>query len=357
MEQLIAQNVFDAIGVFDNSFVQSRALFLNYFQRVPSLTYVMDVEGRKALEVFKGKYAALIKSVYEHGYYTRRKEKEKIFIESVVVLRNACVLEFSKDYVDVLHDISDKDFVKEMIDFITQFKRRERRKPLEINLVMRQSGSLALKGMEIKRTGLNVDLFYEDDFKEVDEVIRKRLNRKNDKGIVLLHGLPGTGKTTYLRYLIGRIKKRVLFLSNNLAGNIIDPEFVELLVNNPNSVVIIEDAESIMMDRRSNAYSPVSNLLNISDGLLADFLNIQLICTFNSALGLVDPALMRKGRLIARYEFGKLSIDKAQRLSDHLGFDRRITKPMTLAEISNPNDKDETKIEVIGFRRHNEIMN
>jgi ATP-dependent 26S proteasome regulatory subunit len=185
----------------------------------------------------------------------------------------------------------------------------------------------------------------------VDEVIRKRLNRKNDKGIVLLHGLPGTGKTTYLRYLIGKIKKRVLFLSNNLAGNIIDPEFVDLLVDNPNSIVIIEDAENIMMDRRNNAYSPVSNLLNISDGLLADFLNIQLICTFNSPLAMVDPALMRKGRLIARYEFGKLSIDKAQRLSDHLGFEKQITKAMTLAEISNPHEKEEPRTEVIGFAK------
>jgi hypothetical protein len=44
---------------------------------------------------------------------------------------------------------------------------------------------------------------------------------------------------------------------------------------------------------------------------------------------MVDSALMRKGRLIAKYEFGKLSIDKAQQLSNHLGFDKVITTPMT----------------------------
>jgi hypothetical protein len=68
---------------------------------------------------------------------------------------------------------------------------------------------------------------------------------------------------------------------------------------------------------------------------------------------MVDSALMRKGRLIAKYEFGKLGVEKAQRLSSHLGFDRVITKPMTVAEISNQHEKEfETKaIEVIGFRR------
>src|ERR1043165_6432280 len=167
--------------------------------------------------------------------------------------------------------------------------------------------------MEVKRTKLNLDLFYEDDFRPIDELIRRRLNQKNDKGIVLLHGLPGTGKTTYLRYLIGRLKKKVLFLSPSVAYNIMNADFMDLLIDNPNSILIIEDAENVIMDRRVSNDSSVSNLLNVSDGLLADFLRVQLICTFNHPLSMIDNALMRKGRLIAKYEFGKLRLAKAQR--------------------------------------------
>ena len=132
-----------------------------------------------------------------------------------------------------------------------------------------------------------------------------------------------------------------------------NPELIELLIDNPNTVLIIEDAENIIKDRTYNDSSSVSNLLNISDGLLADFLNVQLICTFNSSLTMVDSALMRKGRLIAKYEFGKLSVRKAQRLSDRLGFRNLITRPMTIAEITNPDEKEyKTKRnEIIGFRR------
>jgi hypothetical protein len=113
------------------------------------------------------------------------------------------------------------------------------------------------------------------------------------------------------------------------------------------------------MDRKHNSTSSVSNLLNISDGLLSDFLNVQLVCTFNSSLSVVDNALMRKGRLIARYEFGKLGIAKAKRLSEHFGFETRITRPMTIAEIANQNEKEEAadKMEVIGFRRQYAGMN
>jgi hypothetical protein len=105
------------------------------------------------------------------------------------------------------------------------------------------------------------------------------------------------------------------------------------------------------MDRRTNRSASVSNLLNISDGLLADFLNVQLICTFNNALTMIDSALMRKGRLIATYEFGKLCVGKAQRLSNHFGNNAIITKPMTIAEVANQHEKQHTvnRVEVLGF--------
>ena len=98
-------------------------------------------------------------------------------------------------------------------------------------------------------------------------------------------------------------------------------------------------AENIIMDRKLNAGSSVLNLLNLSDGLLADCLNIQLICTFNSPLTMVDSALLRKGRLIAKYEFGKLSVARSQKLSDHLGFKTIINRPMTIADISGQLEK------------------
>ena len=150
-----------------------------------------------------------------------------------------------------------------------------------------------------------------------------------------------------------------MFVSPSLAGDITNPDFIQLLVSNPNSVLIIEDAENVIMDRKLNNNAAVSNLLNISDGLLADFLNVQLICTFNSTVAMVDTALMRKGRLIAKYEFGKLGIEKANRLSKHLGFEKEINEPMTLAEIAHPHEKEtyQDKTVVVGFRRQHEMMN
>ena len=352
MDKIIDQRIISANSIFDKYYIDSKALYMYCFTGVPCIDFIDDIEGEKAFNAFREKYNPFIQSVHTYRKF-RRKQRRVNFDDTVVVLKDHCVMEFSNGYCEILHDGRNGSFFTEVISLLQSFKEKQRRKPLEINLIVKTNGYLELKAMEIKRTKLDLGLFYEDDFKAVDENIRSRLDKKDDKGIVLLHGLPGSGKTTYLRYLIGKLKKKVLFLSPNIAGSLTDPDFIDLLIDNPNSVVIIEDAENVIQDRRTNPQSSVSNLLNISDGLLADFLNVQLICTFNNSVTMIDSALMRKGRLIARYEFGKLSITKAQQLSNHLGFETLIKQPMTIAEIANPHEQvnQPQQVQVIGFRR------
>lgn len=352
MNNLYTQKTINANNVFDGNFLDAKILFLHCFNQLPSIHFINNVDGEKAFSEFKEKFSAQISHIHQYRWY-KRKKKQYQFDKTVIVLNNNCLVEFDDDYCEILHDGKNETFLQAVTELADLFKERQRRQPLEINLIVQNRNSLELKAMEIKRNKLNLDLFYEDDFKITDELIRKRLNQKKDKGIVLLHGLPGTGKTTYLRYLVGKIKKRVLFLSPTVAGNLMNPDFIELLIDNPDTVLIIEDAENIIMDRKLSSGSSVSNLLNISDGLLADFLNVQLICTFNSSLTMIDSALLRKGRLIAKYEFRKLNSVKAQRLSNHMGFDKVIDKPMTIAEIANPGDMEvvQERVEVLGFRR------
>lgn len=357
MNNLHTQKVIDANQVFDNSFIEARSLYLYHFEQLPNLHHVGYIDGEKAYKAFCEKFKAQVAHTYTYRWY-KHKKKAFQFDRTIAVLNNKCIVAFDDDYCEIMHDGRDMDFIHAITALVNRFKERTKKQPLEINLIISNGKELQLKAMEIKKTKLDLDLYYDDAFSATDQIIRKRLNQKNDKGIVLLHGLPGTGKTTYLRYLIGNIKKRVLFLSPSVADNLMNPDFIELMIRNPNTVLVIEDAENIIMDRKYSSGSSVSNLLNISDGLLADFLNVQLICTFNSSLTMIDSALMRKGRLIAKHEFGKLSIEKAQKLSNHLGFGNLIDVPMTIAEIANQNERNFEKPQKnsIGFKRLEEMM-
>ena len=352
------QKIINANGIFDSGFLYGKALYLYWFNKIPSANFINGIDGEKAFHAIHAAFRDMITSVHGYKYFDSAK-KEYVFDETFMILQNGCIMEFDTSYCEIYHDGSQDEFINNCTTLMKRYKEKKRRKPLEINLISRGRNGLELKQLEVKRTKLDLNLFYEDDFKATSELIFKRLSNDKDKGIVLLHGIPGTGKTTYLRHLIGKIKKRILFVSPSIAGDITSPDFIQLLVNNPNSVLIIEDAENVIVDRKLSNNGAVSNLLNVSDGLLADFLNVQIICTFNSPLTLVDSALTRKGRLIARYEFGKLGITKAQKLSDHLGFNNQIIKPMTIAEITNQHETEPEaeKVKVIGFRRPSEWVN
>ncbi|NLR65277.1 AAA family ATPase [Chitinophaga varians] len=339
------------IDITDGEYFAPKGVYTVHFNSIPNINNIYDIDGEKAEAAFVKAFEGMILHTYRYTDYDTKKKKYK-HAQTVLVLNNNSVVAFWHSWVEILHDGKDTAFVEKITETVTRYKEKQRREPHEINLIVSGRKGLELKSMEIKRTKLDIGLFYEDDFREVDKVIQQRLRKDKDKGIVLLHGIPGTGKTTYLRYLIGKIKKRILFVSPDLAHNIMNPEFMELLIDNPNCVVIIEDAENVIMDRKFSGNSSVSNLLNLSDGLLADCLNIQLVCSFNSDLSAIDSALLRKGRLIAKYEFKKLSAAKAQKLSKHLGYDTVINKSMSIAEIANQHEPSfESPKNVIGFRR------
>lgn len=350
MENILQQRVIGGDNIFGNGLLESKSLYLYYFNALPNVSFIYTINGEKSLAAFKTAFAGRIVKVYSREEIGD-KDKEYKHDLALVVLNNECVVEFGDDYCEILHNGNSAKFIEEVTVLVRKHRTREKRKKYEINLVTIGERGLELKSMEFKKTKLDLSLFYEDDFLAIDQLIYKRLNTNEDKGIVLLHGLPGTGKTTYLRYLIGRLKKRILFLSPAVAADIMSPHFIELLIGNPNTILIVEDAENIIMDRKTTGNSSVSNLLNLSDGLLADCINVQVVCTFNSDLSQIDSALMRKGRLIAKYEFGKLSVPKAQQLSGKQGFNTVISRPMTIAEVMNQHEPSFERKEIsIGFR-------
>jgi hypothetical protein len=345
------------INVFENQYIETKVFYANSFREMPSLTFMDDVDVTKAFAHITNQLKHLIVDIHQSCFYNRQEGVQQ-FTRTVFVLSNKMMIELGPSYAEILYTLNGEGFVDKLVKELSECKAPEKKEPYEINIITSGMHGLELKSLEINETILDIDLYYNDDFKEVEAIIRQRLMQENDKGIILLHGLPGTGKTTYLRHLIGGLKKKVLFVSPSVADNLMNPDFIDLLIDNPNAVLVIEDAENIIMDRKVNSSSSVSNLLNLSDGLLSDCLNVQIICTFNNALSMVDSALMRKGRLIAKYEFGKLAIHKAQKLSDHLGLNQVIKRPMTLAEVTNPEEMDYvSQVNVIGFRRETVLEN
>ena len=341
MNNLNTYTLQDLLSFFSDETISNKAAFVYLNKAMPQSHVIYCVDYEKGIRLFEEKYKEeiLYKYMRNEMYF---REKKYTIDDCIFVMKDLTVIGFESNLCDINTLSLDNKYIEETTAMMLKCRSRQRKKELEINLITRGRHGLELTTMEVKKSKLDLGLMYNDDFTDIDKIICRRLNAKKDKGIVLLHGLPGTGKTTYIRNLVGQVKKKILFLPPGVAGHITDPDFVNILIENPDSIVIIEDAENIIMDRSITGDSGVSNLLNISDGLLSDFLNVQLICTFNTHISKVDSALLRKGRLIAKYEFGKLDTRKAQILSDSLKQNKTIREPMTISEIYNQQEKSFT---------------
>jgi hypothetical protein len=225
--------------------------------------------------------------------------------------------------------------------------------PNNVNLVIASSHGYDTQEFDLPKQRIDIALNYGDAFVPVHKQILESLNRPNGKGLVLLHGSPGTGKTHYLKYLASKIKdKKVLFIPPYLADFITSPEMTPFLIDNSNSVLFIEDAERVISDREEGGSTGVSNILNITDGILSDILNIQIVATFNMDKQKIDSALLRKGRLIAEHRFGSLSLEDSNRLLSQMHKGCTTDKPLTLTEIYNYKENhfvSEEPVRKIGF--------
>ena len=347
-------NLSDVFADRKGSYLNEFTLFLAHFNTIPNFINERDIDCKKASKWFIETYKSEIKDWhYNKRYFAQNKTAE--FDDIFYILYDDLIVDFdtNQSIVRFLFRKTSTLRVEAIISKIQKFRKKKVKGQPEISLLVSSRFGIETKVLLISKPRLKIEDNYNDDFKEIHKTILKRLSRKNDKGLVLLHGKPGTGKTSYIRYLISSIKKKVIILPSNMAGIITNPDFISILIANPNSIFVIEDAENIVIDRDNDGHSPVSALLNISDGLLSDCLNIQIICSFNTDISKIDNALLRKGRLIAKYEFKELEVQKAKALSEKLGFNSNFNSPMTLTAIYNQHEKDFQQIKrnnPIGFK-------
>lgn len=199
----------------------------------------------------------------------------------------------------------------------------------------------------------NLDFgLYNEGFEDVHKDMVKSI--KDDKnGLYLLYGCPGTGKTTYIRHLIKECeteKRKFIYVPSNLFGDFTNPSLIPFLMDHRGCIFIIEDCESLVTVDNGIRSAELTDLLNMTDGLLADALDIKIICTFNIDDGKIDDALLRPGRCKCRYEFDLLNKDRANVAAERLGL-QKVDKDVSLADLFN-NGKSfmETKKKKMGFR-------
>jgi hypothetical protein len=261
-----------------------------------------------------------------------------------------------------IHYPSYKFISKEFMDefkFLEKFKIECSERNFVSVLMKNQYGEYDFEPLDIKVPKIDLELNYGQKFKPVyDKIIHKL--KANNKGLYMFHGDPGTGKSSFVKYLTSVINKEFIFIPTSFIEKFIsDPDIFSILVKRKKCVIILEDAEKILISRERQDNEYISTILNLSDGILSDMIQASIIITYNCDETKIDKALRRKGRTMADYKFDKLSIEDSKKLANSLKFKdsqiESIKEPMSLSEIYNINDdnkfyKEEEKSDrIVGF--------
>ena len=131
-----------------------------------------------------------------------------------------------------------------------------------------------LKASYVKEMDIDLELNYGTKFIPIYEKMFKKL-KDTKQGLFLLHGFPGSGKTSIIRKLISELDdKTIIYVPTYMMTSIADPELISFISQFKDTVLVLEDSENILANNIDNRSQAVSNILNMTDGLLNDSMEI-----------------------------------------------------------------------------------
>ncbi len=161
--------------------------------------------------------------------------------------------------------------------------------------------------------------------------------------ILLVHGPPGTGKTTALRSLAKQWREWCQL------DFVLDPDrlfaspgyLIEVIMGDdddkPWRLLLLEDCDELIRPgAKASAGQAMSRLLNLTDGLLGQGRQVLVAITTNEDITRLHPAITRPGRCLAQIEVGALPYDQATAWLADADLASPVTVPSggaTLAEL------------------------
>lgn len=239
-----------------------------------------------------------------------------------------------------------QSIIEELNDCLVDFCEEETNN-LNTIALSTQSG-LEIEPIELNDDFENFDHYYSSSTNKSIEKLIKKI-KKSDKGLSILYGERGTGKTSVINYIASKLDRIVIFIPNNLIEHTINnPDFRKFIKKFHKPVIVLDDCETTLSDFYNRTNLTTSNILQMVDGFLSDTMEVNVICIFNTDdEDDIDEALLECNGLIDVIEFEYLSSEEAEELSRVTGGNKKYKNKTRLVDIIKKRSSNDQK--KIGF--------
>jgi hypothetical protein len=201
-----------------------------------------------------------------------------------------------------------------------------------LNTITIGSNGLEIEPINLNLDSENIDSYYNRlTMKSINKSIKSM--KKLERGLLILSGERGTGKTSIIKYLSESIDRTFIFISNNFIDQTINnPDFRRFLRRYSKPVLILDDCEMLFNDMFNKSNMVTNNLMQIIDGPVYKDVTVVTIFNVNDE-NEIDRTLIDSNNLIDIVEFNFLDKDESNELSLHIKSNKKYKSDVKLIDV------------------------
>ena len=312
------------INFFNDYKIEIDEYLLNLSNSVNSIIDVFDIElvnERKFLKINDDVYIS---------YTIINKNSENSFINNIGIFYKS--QEDLEKYVNkIIEDIIDLELVLDNIES-------------KLNTAFLTEDGFEIEPVEKIELDVNIDAYYsKETLKSINQLVKTL--KKTDKGISILYGTRGTGKTSLINHFCNKLDKKFVYIPNTMIEAFPNNDIADFLKANQDSILILDDCENILTDMYSKSNIYVSNIMQLLEGILSHSVKLNIITIFNTEKeDEICETLLNSNSLIDVINFTLLSEDESNNLSKTLNLNKVFKNKNRMIDVLKGRNKIVNKI-------------
>lgn len=338
----------------DNSELNDFLILFDKFQQRPNKVIIHDTfAGNNFLEIINSQNFSKVQELIpiEDDYLINEKNlvqiNQNIYCSFVIIDKNSNN-SLVNDVIFYYRNQSDESEIETIISKISECVIDYEEDTFnKFNTISISPNSFELDPFYLETDEIQIQGRYNKEVIKSVEKLQKKI-KKTNRGLSIICGQRGVGKTLLTQYLCSKIDRLTIFIPNNMVDlTINNPEFKAFLKKFEKLLIVIDDCEFLTNNQLLKINQFTNNILQLTEGFLSNFFNIQIILLFNSTTDEIDENLLQSNSLLDTIEIDKLETKVANQLSKELKFNKNYQTPTKLIDVIL--NKNQVKTDKIGL--------